>query len=356
MPKYTKSNPDYKGFHNARHIMQYLTRTSKESKDWKYFVNAAKKHNQTELFLSHRALTKIKTRHPKELAKDVLHEMKKHKRGEKTGGGITEAFHWFSNATRIPGYLRNLIWDPYNHRTIPNEKQEIALALQKTYDEKRPAKVGSLSRIPKYDADRYAVWREPNGQMLITVHGTTLSGADIRDDLAIAVGFSKTESDELNQLIQTFEKENITFDIAGHSLATTFIQNLDLDNADSIYLFNPASSPLQSTSTLTERANDPQYQYFINPSDLVSDALFQKMEKQGVDNSYIGEFKFSPLAAHSLSQWIPNEDEIETSMDGDADEIPEKHEKLTPYEISVLRQKTGGQRLLSEGVLPVNHS
>ena len=79
------------------------------------------------------------------------------------------------------------------------------------------------------------------------------------------------------------------------------------------------------------------------------------MEKPGVDNSYIGEFKFSPLAAHSLSQWIPNEDEIVTSMDGD-DETPEKHEKLTPYEISVLRQKTGGQRLLSEGVLPVNHS
>ena len=315
MPRYRKSNPDYKGFHNARHMMQYLTRTGRESKDWKYFVKKANEHNQSELFLSPTALMKIKTKHPKDIATDVLQEMKKHRRNEPVGGGITEAINWFGNAARIPGYVKNLIWDPYNHKSIPNEKQEVALALQKTYEEQRPDRVGSLVRLPEYDTDRYAVWREPNGQRLITVHGTSLSGGDIKDDLSIAVGYTETESSELNQLIQTFEKENITYDIAGHSLATTFIQNLDLDNADSIYLFNPASSPLQSTDTLTERANDPKFQYFINPSDLVSDAIFQKMSKESINNAYVGDFKFSPLTAHGLAQWIPNEDKISTEND-----------------------------------------
>ena len=72
----------------------------------------------------------------------MLQEIKKHRRNEPVGGGITEAIKWFGNATRVPGYIKNLIWDPYNHKSIPNEQQEVALALQKTYDEERP---GGLS-------------------------------------------------------------------------------------------------------------------------------------------------------------------------------------------------------------------
>ena len=123
----------------------------------------------------------------------------------------------------------------------------------------------------------------------------------------------------MSQTKITFEKENITFDIAGHSLATTFIQNLDLTNADSIYLFNPASSPFQSNDVLSERANDPRYQYFINPSDLVSDALFENMNEESINNAYVSDFKFSPLTAHGLTQWYPDEENIE--MDWPEEEI-----------------------------------
>ena len=88
MPRYQKKKPDYKGFQNAKHIMQYLTKTSKDSKDWKYFQNQAKKHKQDKLYLSPGTLKKIQTKHPRDVAKDVLLEMKRHSRNEPIGGGI----------------------------------------------------------------------------------------------------------------------------------------------------------------------------------------------------------------------------------------------------------------------------
>ena len=266
--------------------------------------------------------------------------MKRHGRNEPIGGGITEALKWFSNATRIPGFLKSFIWDPYNHKTIPNEEQEIAIALQKTYDEKRPNKVGDLVRIPKYDTERYAVWTQPNGQLLITIHGTKLSGSDILDDLKIGIGYTKTDSTELQDLVNEIGKEHKTYDIAAHSLSTEFVQNLDLSNADSIYLYNPASSPLQSTKVLEDRANDPRFTYFINPSDLVSDGLFQQMSQEAVGNSYIGTFNFSPLTAHGLHQWSPDEDNISLVYEEEPENDPEKPKILSPYEIAVLKEKT----------------
>ena len=107
MPKYKKRNPDYSGFKNAHHILQYLSKTSPTSKDWTHFKKTAENHDQKDLFLARRTLLKIKKKHPKELAKDVLMELRKHSRDEDIGGGITEFFKWAGNATRIPGAIQS---------------------------------------------------------------------------------------------------------------------------------------------------------------------------------------------------------------------------------------------------------
>ena len=56
---------------------------------------------------------------------------------------------------------------------------------------------------------------------------------------------------------------------------------------------------------LKKIANDPKYTYFINPSDAVSSALFSEMEEGTVHKNYINKFVYSPVTAHSLSQWFP---------------------------------------------------
>ena len=106
---------------------------------------------------------------------------------------------------------------------------------------------------------------------------------------------------------------------------------MDLSNADSIYLFNPASSPFQNKDTLANRANDDRYTYFINPSDMVSDGLFQQMDWGKVNNSYIGEFNFSPLTAHSMDQWYPSyggDDHVSYNL------TPEEQEKTDAMRIT----------------------
>ena len=316
MPRYRRKK-EYNGFRNVNHLVQFLTRTSPNSKEWAYFKKAASKHDQSDFRARTQSLHSIENKHPKDVAKDVLHELRKHRRDEDIGGGITETLHFLGNATRIPGAIQSLIANPYIHKEIPYEKKQIANALDLTYKDigQRPARVGNLTRVSKYDTPRYSVWKQINGQYLITVHGTKLSNAsDIGDDLKLAVGFSNAESKELQSLVKEFTKAGIEYDIAGHSLATEFIQNLDLSNADSIYLFNAASSPLQSSQVLNERANDDKYTYFLNPSDLVSDGIFHQMNNNTLANSYIGKYNFSPLSAHSLSQWYDENTQIEYDL------------------------------------------
>ena len=203
-----------------------------------------------------------------------------------------------------------------------------AKALNETYKavEERPDKVGSLVRLKEYDNDRYSVWKEPNGQVLVTVHGTEGSNiSDWIDDAKIMLG-GDAHSGDVRELFQRLDTEGLTYDVAAHSLGTQFVQNAEKNNADKILLFNPASSPTQSGEYLNSLANDERYTYFINPSDVVSKALWQQMEDEKVGESYISEARYSPLAAHSMSQWVddPQTDENgskqskETSSSGDS--------------------------------------
>ena len=66
------------------------------------------------------------------------------------------------------------------------------------------------------------------------------------------------------------------------------------------------------------------------------------MSQEAVGNSYIGTFNFSPLTAHGLHQWSPNEDNISLVYEEEKEKEndPEESKKLSPYEISVLTEKT----------------
>ena len=66
---------------------------------------------------------------------------------------------------------------------------------------------------------------------------------------------------------------------------------------------------MQDGNYLDESANDEAYTYYINPSDTVSKALWQKMSDKTVARSYVAKPKYSPVTAHSVSQWYEGFDE-----------------------------------------------
>lgn len=96
---------------------------------------------------------------------------------------------------------------------------------------------------------------------------------------------------------------DLTYDVAAHSLGTDFVINgLQSDeHVDGVYLFSPASSALQHTELLNERANDEKYTYFINPSDTISHPLWQEQTDETMEKStYVGDYAWNPLTAHGL--------------------------------------------------------
>ena len=265
--------------------------------------------------LSKRALRRVVHSHPLHLAGELMTEMKRRRKGGDVGGGIVEVIHTLgSEAANLLGIPKVIEWfgGGYEHRKIPREQQIFAEAVQATYEkiEDRPDTLFGLVRLPEYDLDRLSVWKEPNqNAVFVSVHGTQMNWHDLGADAQILAGATVT-SQEVQDTVTQLANAGYGIDIGGHSLATQYIVNLPLDvqeHIDDVYLWNPASSPFQDTSYLREQANHEHYTYFMNPSDVVSNGLWQQMSHDTVDTqAYVGGYRWSPLAAHSMGQWSPD--------------------------------------------------
>ena len=198
----------------------------------------------------------------------------------------------------------------------------------------RDIKLYGLTRMPEYDSDRLSVWLQPNGKdVFVSVRGTKFTAHDIGSDLGILAG-AKMKNVELERVVSELVAQGLTIDIGGHSLATQYITNLPIElqeHIDEVYLFNPASSDFMDDNYLTEIANNDKYTYFINPSDIVSSAIWNKMNHDTVDNNYVGKYRWSPLAAHSMDQWITDLEEEDMDIDS-----PENQSKRDDYKAHLL--------------------
>jgi len=289
---------------------RYRTHFRDKALDW---LNG---NSEPPVRLSKRALRRVVHSHPLHLAGELMTEMKRRRKGDKdVGGGIPEVIHTLgSEAANLLGIPKVIEWfgGGFKHRKIPREQQIFAEAVQATYEkiEDRPDTLFGLVRLPEYDLDRLSVWKEPNqNAVFVSVHGTQMNWHDIGEDAQILAGATVT-SQEVQETVTQLANAGYEIDIGGHSLATQYIVNLPLDvqeHIDDVYLWNPASSPFQDTSYLIEQANHEHYTYFMNPSDVVSNGLWQQMSHETVNNqAYISGYRWSPLAAHSMDQWSPD--------------------------------------------------
>ena len=319
MPHYSKGRgkgrfqrkPKWKGFQNVEHMSQWLTRTRHDDPLWtKHFKEAAENYKGKKPYFHPRSIRAVSTNTPVRLAGTVLSELKRHRKGKDIGGGVSELIHWLgTEVLQVSGInsLKERVGMGYEHRKIPYDAQRFAKALNATYYaiHKRPASVEGLTRLPTYDTDRYSVWQQPDGQYLVTIHGTRDNWGDIKQDVGLAAG-SEMKNAEVQNLFNKFDSEGVKYDVASHSLGTQYVMNATHKNANKLYMFNPASSPLMDTQYLSKQANDKAYTNFISPSDAVSEALWHHMDDTTVKNSYVSPFRYSQLAAHSIEQWYPD--------------------------------------------------
>ena len=341
MPRYVKSRKGemqrktFKGFDSLAHMTQFLSRCDKKS--WKTYQKLAKDY-----------LTGKKTP-PRQLRKSVLRKIIRnssqrivgvvesefrhhhtHPKNSKLGGGIGEAVstisHEVANLLGVP-YLMDLIGKGPDRKPLSEKQKGFAEAVENTYKPvgERKDKVGTMTRLPEFDSDRISVWQQENGEKFIAVHGTKPNLHDIGHDVKIMGGKESTTDPEVEALMDKLDAVGEDYDIGGHSLATSYIYNALPEHGshiDEIFLFNPASSPLQGVDYLKKHANEDQrITFFVNEGDMVSSGLYQQMDQDTLDNRvHIGDYRWSPLAAHSLTQWYEEGEE-----EGESEEPEPKH-------------------------------
>jgi hypothetical protein len=326
MPRYISKKGEQQGFESIAHMTQFLARVPEDQ--WKAFQDVAKDYlNEKEL-------------PPKPLQKHALRLITKHKarkfihnvewarfKKTKRGAGIPEAINTIAHAaSNLLGIkkLKELIgWGP-TRKKLTEEEMNVVRALQQSYKpvKDRKNKVGDMIRVPEYGSERIVVFKETDGDYLIAVHGTKGNFHDILQDVGIMGGRQTTTSEELEDLLDKFDELGFKYSISGHSLATEYVYNglkEHGENVEDIYLFSPASSPFQSVSSLKEEANDPRLHFFLNEGDIVASALYQQMNAETVDDRlHIAPYMWSPLAAHGLTQWLPEETR-QTKEEADAE-------------------------------------
>ena len=320
MPRYTKGKGKLQRkrkwkFHGVTHMSQWLLRTHHDDPLWKmHFQEKALKYKKKKPFLHARSLRAVATKTPKKLAGEVLSELKRQRKGKPVGGGVSETLHWLAQeAAQVTGYNSFKQWAGlgWNNRKIPTEAQIFAKAISATYLKvnERPDTVHNLKRLPEHDTDRYSVWQQPNGRLLVTIHGTRANWGDVEQDIGLAAG-KEARSTEVEALFDRLDKAGNTYDIASHSLATQYVVNSVHQKSDKVYLYNSASSPLMSSDYLTRIANDKNVTHFINPSDPISEAVFDKMTPDTITKSYVAPYSYSQLSSHSVSQWHKNLEDV----------------------------------------------
>ena len=324
-----KSDDRFRVFESSEHAIHFLTRTRRNDTNWQNVVVQTARdfldERKTPPFRVQRnALRKLEQASPHHIARGLMHEFQHAQEEGERGAGVMDAL-WavLSEGKHLLGIDKLQEWLGFGPKHIPltDKETDVARAVRQSYKVpgERRKKVGTLERLPQYDTDRIAVWREKSGQLLVTVHGTKLSVSDLADDAKILGGF-EARSSELETLLEQLNSEGISYDLAGHSLGTQFITNAVRDGvatgADDILLFNPASSAFQNQDYLTENANDDRYTYFVNQGDLVSQGLYQNMDRETMDNRvHIGPWRYDPLSAHNMNQWAPDEEPEEMTTD-----------------------------------------
>jgi hypothetical protein len=341
MPRYTKSKNKKlvrktKRFKHPYQIIHFLQTAN--DKQMQPFRDTARDYltgvTVPPVKLQRRALQKIALLDPKELTKHAVHDFNgDNALGGGVGSGIAVIWNQIMHLLGV-----DKLSDAISGVNKPKKQQSLdaqfaAYLVDLTYkaEKDRPSDaLGRFERMPKYDTEHVSVWKNTlTGEMTVAVRGTKMNASDLLSDIKLLFGETQTDSKELDEILDQLEYDfpKQKYNIAGHSLGTAIIATQQPEHGDhwnNAYMYNAASSPGQNDQYETNLANDDTYEWFLNHSDLVSNNLLHFMNEGTLqDRVQFGDYVYSPVSAHSLTQWYPP---------GFANPQKPQETWLTPYE------------------------
>ena len=324
MPRYRKSKNKKlvrkrREFTNPYQILHFLSTADKST--FQPFQEKAKDILSGKIKpisrLRKGALQQIATTDPKKLLPHAVTDLQS--KNAAVGGGVSSAIAiLLKQFGHLVGFdkIQDAVFGAKKQEQQSLESQNMAFLVSQTYNDipDRPGTVlQRYSRLPKYDTDHVSVWKDiQTNELIVSVRGTRIdNSSDLLADIGILLGKTNVKSQELDDLLDKLETDfpNQKYDIACHSLGCMYVNTEKQDhgaNWDDVYFFNPGSSPAQSDSFETQMANDEQYQYFMNHGDPISANILEHMSENTIQTqTQFGDYYYSPIASHSITQWFP---------------------------------------------------
>ena len=203
--------------------------------------------------------------------------------------------------------VNNFFGPEVTHNRLSVRQRNMARLVDATYKISRPKIMDRYTRVEGYDTNYGALWKGPN-DYVFAVRGTKFSHLkDIFKDLKIMTGSTGQSDNEFQKSYKRFKIDHphSKLSVAAHSLGTEIAYNAIKSDADleSVYFYNPASSPAQKRSHIREIISNPKIQLFLNKGDVVSNYFSQNLKPDEVRKVTYGRFSRAPQNAHGLAQW-----------------------------------------------------
>ena len=230
----------------------------------------------------------------------------------KLGGGIASGVAVIGQEiSHVFGF--DHVTNPKYGREQDRQSQVAAYLTDLTYKkpEERPERAMTYSRLPEFDNDFCSVWRKLDGSLLLTVRGTQMSYRDLKADASVLFGGKKVDDqhllDTMQQLKETFPGEK--YDVSGHSLGSYMLMqeaSAYRDQWNDTFLFNAPSSPMQNDSYIRDLVNNYDLTFYQNYGDPIGTNTTHFMNSDTLDENFVnGSYQYSPVAAHSITNWYP---------------------------------------------------
>ena len=307
------------------HVTQFLYHVKDE--DWLHFQNSARDalegKVQFPVKIKPSSLRLVHKSRAVELVKPLIDEHLAHQdptSESHRGGGI---FHAIQSLFQVVGgflggkKVNSFIGGEVEHKKLSLHQRTMARLVQSVYKQKRPEEVGSWTRIDDYDSRYGSIFKNTRGHYTLAVRGTKGNLRDIWKDIKIGFGSKEQRDSDLEKSLEKFHKEhpgsklNVTSHSLGTMLATNAMKYVKPEQAseekNDFFLFNPASSPLQSKEAVRSVQDNPtsNVEYFLNKGDIVSNYFSQQLSQEEIEKHvFYGKYSKSPLSSHGLAQWV----------------------------------------------------